>query len=53
MKYYPIALRVQGRRCVVIGGGQVAERKVRSLLAAGASVMVVSPAVSPGLVALA
>lgn len=53
MKYYPVFLRVAGRRCVVIGGGAVAERKVTSLLAAGARVAVVSPSLSAGLAALA
>jgi precorrin-2 dehydrogenase/sirohydrochlorin ferrochelatase len=53
MKYYPVFLRVAGRRCVVIGGGEVAERKVGSLLAAGARVAVVSPALNGGLVVLA
>jgi len=40
---YPISLRLSGRRCCVVGGGRVAERKVISLLAAGASVLVISP----------
>ena len=43
MGYIPIFLDVTGRRCVVVGGGEVAARKVESLLAAGASVTVVSP----------
>ena len=53
MKYYPIFLDVEDRPCVVIGGGEVAERKVESLLAAGASVRVVSPTLTPGLAAAA
>ena len=40
---YPLVVDLSGRRCVVIGGGAVAERKVEGLLAAGASVTVVSP----------
>ncbi|MFZ5816123.1 MAG: precorrin-2 dehydrogenase/sirohydrochlorin ferrochelatase family protein [Bacillota bacterium] len=47
-----LSLRLEGRRAVVIGGGPVAERKVRKLLAAGAAVTVISPAVTPGLAAL-
>lgn len=46
MAYYPIAVELAGRPCVVIGGGSVAERKVEGLLAAGAVVTVVSPAVT-------
>jgi precorrin-2 dehydrogenase/sirohydrochlorin ferrochelatase len=53
MKYYPIFLRVEGRACVVVGGGPVAERKVVSLRQAGARVTVVSPRLTPGLAALA
>jgi len=43
MRYYPICLRVKGRRCLVIGGGRVAERKVSGLLESGALVVVISP----------
>lgn len=53
MKYYPVFLRIAGRRCVVIGGGPVAERKVETLLAAGARVVVVAPELTAGLAALA
>jgi precorrin-2 dehydrogenase/sirohydrochlorin ferrochelatase len=51
MKFYPVFMRVAGRRCVVIGGGAVAERKVASLLAAGARVTVVSPRLTTRLAA--
>lgn len=53
MKYYPIVLRVAGRRCLVIGGGNVAQQKAQSLLRAGAQVTVISPRVTPTLAALA
>lgn len=53
MGVYPIFLGLLGRRCVVIGGGAVAARKVRGLLACGAVVTVVSPAVTPTLERLA
>jgi precorrin-2 dehydrogenase / sirohydrochlorin ferrochelatase len=46
MAYYPIFLNLSGRRCVVVGGGPVAERKIEGLLEAGASVTVVSPALT-------
>lgn len=41
--YYPMMLDLAGRRCLVIGGGRVAERKVALLLDCGAQVEVVSP----------
>ncbi|MDF2091935.1 uroporphyrinogen-III C-methyltransferase [Knoellia sp. 3-2P3] len=40
---YPITLDLTGRRAVVVGGGPVATRRARSLLAAGAAVEVVAP----------
>jgi precorrin-2 dehydrogenase/sirohydrochlorin ferrochelatase len=50
---YPILVDLAGRPTVVAGGGPVAERKVRGLLAAGATVRLVSPEVTPGLADLA
>lgn len=40
---YSILLDVRGRQCLVIGGGNVAERKISGLLEAGADVTVISP----------
>jgi siroheme synthase-like protein len=40
---YPVFLNIEGRKCVVVGGGQVALRKVSTLLEHGARVEVVSP----------
>ncbi|MBV8774330.1 MAG: bifunctional precorrin-2 dehydrogenase/sirohydrochlorin ferrochelatase [Deltaproteobacteria bacterium] len=42
MGYVPIFLEVRGRQCIVIGGGESAEAKVRGLLDAGAIVTVIS-----------
>ncbi len=49
MGYLPIFVEVGGRPCLVVGGGEVAERKVRSLLEANADVSVVSPELTPAL----
>lgn len=48
---YPIFLEVRGRLCLVVGGGAVAERKVRALLEQGATVRVVGPTLTPALAA--
>jgi precorrin-2 dehydrogenase/sirohydrochlorin ferrochelatase len=52
MGYIPIFLDVTGRECVVVGGGEVAARKVESILEAGAHVTVVSPSLSPPMKAI-
>jgi len=51
--YYPIFLNLEGKKCVVVGGGEVALRKVRALLDSGAKVVVVSPTLNSGLAQLA
>lgn len=53
MVLYPIFLDLEGKRCVVVGGGKVADRKARKLLQARARVVVVSPEVEPGLASVA
>lgn len=50
---YAISLDLFQKDCLVVGGGQVAERKVRSLLECGARVKVISPEITPGLGKLA
>jgi precorrin-2 dehydrogenase/sirohydrochlorin ferrochelatase len=42
-EYYPAFLDLRGKKCVVVGGGRVAERKVTALVASGADVHVISP----------
>lgn len=49
MKYYPILLNIQDKKCVVVGGGNVAWRKACSLKESGARVTVVSPLFCPEL----
>ena len=51
--FYPIFLDLGQRKCVVVGGGPVAERKAAGLLEAGAEVTIVSPDVTQGLQRLA
>jgi uroporphyrin-III C-methyltransferase / precorrin-2 dehydrogenase / sirohydrochlorin ferrochelatase len=50
--HYPLALAMQGRRAVVVGGGQVALRRARGLLESGANVVVIAPDVVPELAGL-
>lgn len=50
---YPVMLRLAGRRCVVVGGGTVAARKIEPLVEAGADVLVVAPEIGPVIAALA
>jgi precorrin-2 dehydrogenase/sirohydrochlorin ferrochelatase len=49
VKYYPVFLNLKGKKAVVIGGGKVAERKVRALLKAGAIVSIISPDITGNL----
>ena len=52
-RYYPIFLNIRGKRCVVVGGGLVALRKVKALLEHEANVEVISPELCPELSQLA
>jgi len=49
---YPVNLVVDGRPCLVVGGGSVARRKVEGLLACGADVTVIAPSVDAAIAAL-
>lgn len=51
--YFPVFLDLRGRRCLVVGGGPIGERKIVALLACGARVVVVSPTLTPALAVLA
>ncbi|MEV4538288.1 uroporphyrinogen-III C-methyltransferase [Asanoa sp. NPDC049518] len=46
---YPLALRLDGRPVLVVGGGAVASRRVPALLTAGADVTLVAPELTPTL----
>jgi precorrin-2 dehydrogenase/sirohydrochlorin ferrochelatase len=50
---YPVALILDGRRCLVVGGGAIADGKLDALLDSGALVTVVSPEARPRISALA
>jgi precorrin-2 dehydrogenase/sirohydrochlorin ferrochelatase len=50
--YFAAFLDLRGRRCLVVGGGAIGERKARALLECGARVVVVSPTLTPALSAL-
>jgi precorrin-2 dehydrogenase/sirohydrochlorin ferrochelatase len=52
-RYYPVCIDLVGKSCVVVGGGEVAERKALSLLECGAHVSVISPELTPRLEELA
>ena len=47
--YYPVFLDLAEKRCVIVGGGQVAERKCRSLMKTGTLITVVAPEITKGL----
>jgi uroporphyrin-III C-methyltransferase/precorrin-2 dehydrogenase/sirohydrochlorin ferrochelatase len=50
---YPLSLRLEGRRVLVVGGGSVALRRVAGLREAGAEIVVVAPRLTPALADLA
>ena len=53
MSLFPIFLKLEGRPCLVVGAGEIAESKIHSLLTANAHVTVIAPEAKPGLAALA
>ncbi|EPH40682.1 uroporphyrinogen-III C-methyltransferase [Streptomyces aurantiacus] len=50
---YPVGLRLTGRHTVVLGGGQVAQRRLPALIAAGADITLISPSATPSVEAMA
>lgn len=52
MRYYPVLLELRDKKCLIAGGGNVAQRKASSLLKAGARVWIVSPRVTKALTLL-
>jgi precorrin-2 dehydrogenase / sirohydrochlorin ferrochelatase len=53
MDLFPIFLKLTGRRCLVIGAGNLAESKIESLRAANANVTVIAPEARPRILDLA
>jgi siroheme synthase-like protein len=52
LTFYPVSLDLSGRPCLVVGGGPVAARKARALLACGAVVTLIAPTLSDDMEAL-
>ena len=45
--YYAAQLDLRGKKCVVVGGGQIARRKAEALIQCGAAVTIIAPTVAP------
>ena len=45
-KYYPMMLNIENKECVIIGGGDIAYRKILELIEYGASITLVSPSIN-------
>jgi precorrin-2 dehydrogenase/sirohydrochlorin ferrochelatase len=51
--YYPLHLNIAGKKCLVVGGGRTAARKIATLLRCGSRVVVIAPEAVPAIRALA
>ena len=49
MEIFPISLKLQQQRCLIVGGGHIAYRKASLLVKAGAIVDVIAPEIIPEL----
>jgi precorrin-2 dehydrogenase/sirohydrochlorin ferrochelatase len=47
--YFPAFLKLRGKRCIVVGGGEVALRRIKTILSCGGEVIVISPDLHPEL----
>lgn len=53
MRFYPVGLKLQNKKIVVVGGGKIAERKIKNLLPFETKIFLVSPALTDELQKLA
>lgn len=51
--FFPIYINLKGKKCLVVGGGTVAERKIKNIIGFAPAVTVVAPSVTKGIAALA
>lgn len=49
MSYYPFFIDLEGKKCLIVGGGKVAYRKAQLFLSCGAKVQVIAPVISAGI----
>jgi siroheme synthase-like protein len=48
-EYYPVYLNLAGKRCVILGGGTIAQGKIAALRRSGAAITLISPDATPGI----
>lgn len=52
MAAFPLFIDLTGKKCVIVGGGRVAERRIEVLLSFGANILVISPSITDAIRAL-